>query len=81
VLQRGKKRKAAWKDEADSEVRVKDVAKTFRSGCFPGSALTLHMRIRIDFTHADPDPVLIPVMNADPDPGSTLKTYIFKKTN
>jgi hypothetical protein len=27
---RGKKRKAAWKDEADSEVRVKDVTKNFR---------------------------------------------------
>ncbi len=27
---RGKKRKAAWKDEADSEVRVKDVTKSYR---------------------------------------------------
>ena len=27
---RGKKSKAAWKDEADREVRVKDVTKTFR---------------------------------------------------
>ncbi len=27
---RGKKRKAAWKDEADSDVRVKDVTKNFR---------------------------------------------------
>lgn len=27
---RGKKRKAAWKDEADGEVRVKDVTKSFR---------------------------------------------------
>ena len=27
---RGKKSKAAWKDKADREVRVKDVTKTFR---------------------------------------------------
>ena len=42
VYRRGKKRKAAWKDEADEDVLVKDVAANYKLVYYSTTTILLH---------------------------------------